>query len=851
MKKILFIFIAVLISVSTSAETYYVKNGGSDAAAGTTDATAWETVNKANTTISGGDTVLFERGSYWREQITPIDGSIGDKTYYGAYGTGVKPLFLGSETKNETTDWTETAPGNHIWTTAASSFTIDVGNIVFNNVESFGVKVMSAIPTLDAQGKFWYDFTNDLVQLYSVGNPATVYSNIECCKNWSAVHRETFSYTTFQNLEWKFWAEDGVYMTHGSSNNDFLDLDMSYLGGGDMLGDYTVRFGGGIVCYRGTSDITILRCRIDNCYDEGISPQGNASEYTISNWVIRNNIITNCQLSFNYFTGVGSTVDGIYFENNTCLYAGYEWSNNQRPNGTYSRHIRIGVNNGTSSNIFIRNNIFYESVDRIYSINDDDDATDFVIDYNCVYTSGTRIGYIGGIYYLSWDDWLNNGKCTPDVNSVNADPLFSGTTFELTSTSKAINRGIDVGLTSDYAGTSVPQGLYFDIGAYEFTGFPLSTTGMGWEDILSHRNFKGSVNFADGFSVEGVPIVFSGGSPVNLPGLTASVPELNKLDGAIVTTAEINYLKGLTDTIPNLLEAKADTVNQAFTGTITLPVTTSIGDVSYIEIGYINGVTSAIQTQLGAKADTADNIDISTVAVMLVDTLRSSGKHILYTQWQVDSLAATIGGGVSIGDVRDEIADSLNALRPIAAATVTGFTPASGSLTLSGADALTLTTTNSTDVTLPTTGTLATTTQVGAKADTAASKLLADRVLVFAPVIGVGNAGDTAAFTLNNVIWGAKWEGSNSLVITKVTGVVYGTTPDIDVDLLYDANFRDSTPTEVFSSDLTITSTTTGSNASINTSNDTIASGSWLWLRIDQATAKPTQCIINIYGYLE
>ena len=40
------------------------------------------------------------------------------------------------------------------------------------------------------------------------------------------------------------------------------------------------------------------------------------------------------------------------------------------------------------------------------------------------------------------------------------------------------------------------------------------------------------------------------------------------------------------------------------------------------------------------------------------------------------------------------------------AATVTSFTPASGSLTLSGADALTLTTTAATNVTLPTTGTL-------------------------------------------------------------------------------------------------------------------------------------------------
>jgi len=127
----------------------------------------------------------------------------------------------------------------------------------------------------------------------------------------------------------------------------------------------------------------------------------------------------------------------------------------------------------------------------------------------------------------------------------------------------------------------------------------------------------------------------------------------------------------------------------------------------------------------------------------------------------------------------------------------------------------------------------------------------ADTALYFAPSIGVGNAGDTAAFTLNNVIWGVKWGGSRSLVITKVTAVVAGTSPDIDLALLYDVNFKDGTPTTVFSSDMTVTSTTTGSDATINSSNDTIAPDAWLWLRVDEATKKPTQCIINIYGYLE
>lgn len=39
------------------------------------------------------------------------------------------------------------------------------------------------------------------------------------------------------------------------------------------------------------------------------------------------------------------------------------------------------------------------------------------------------------------------------------------------------------------------------------------------------------------------------------------------------------------------------------TGTVVLPATTSIGNVSNTEIGYLNGVTSDIQTQIDSKAD--------------------------------------------------------------------------------------------------------------------------------------------------------------------------------------------------------------------------------------------------------
>jgi hypothetical protein len=63
------------------------------------------------------------------------------------------------------------------------------------------------------------------------------------------------------------------------------------------------------------------------------------------------------------------------------------------------------------------------------------------------------------------------------------------------------------------------------------------------------------------------------------------------------------------------LAAKAPLSGPTFSGTVVLPSTTSIGNVSAIEIGYIDGVTSAIQTQLDAKAPLANPTFTGTVTL--------------------------------------------------------------------------------------------------------------------------------------------------------------------------------------------------------------------------------------------
>jgi hypothetical protein len=100
MKRFIFILCLFVTSVSYAA-TYYVRNGGNDAAAGTSESTAWATITKVNNawsdgTIVAGDNILFRKGDIWHGTITVSRaGSSGNPITIGSYGTGEKPIITG------------------------------------------------------------------------------------------------------------------------------------------------------------------------------------------------------------------------------------------------------------------------------------------------------------------------------------------------------------------------------------------------------------------------------------------------------------------------------------------------------------------------------------------------------------------------------------------------------------------------------------------------------------------------------------------------------------------------------------------------------------------------------------
>src|SRR4051812_5083628 len=86
--------------------TYYVDpTSGLDTNPGTSTGTAWQTVAKLNnSTFAAGDSVLFQAGGVWREQLNvPSSGTSGNPITFGSYGTGNAPVLNGTDVL---TGWT-------------------------------------------------------------------------------------------------------------------------------------------------------------------------------------------------------------------------------------------------------------------------------------------------------------------------------------------------------------------------------------------------------------------------------------------------------------------------------------------------------------------------------------------------------------------------------------------------------------------------------------------------------------------------------------------------------------------------------------------------------------------------
>ena len=110
--------------------------------------------------------------------------------------------------------------------------------------------------------------------------------------------------------------------------------------------------------------------------------------------------------------------------------------------------------------------------------------------------------------------------------------------------------------------------------------------------------------------------------------VTASASEVNILDGATLTTAELNYVDGVTSAIQTQLNAKAPLADPTFTGTVNAAALTLSGNL------VVNGTTTTINaTNLTVddpliyvgESNSANSVDLGLVASFNDGTYQHSG----------------------------------------------------------------------------------------------------------------------------------------------------------------------------------------------------------------------------------
>lgn len=456
-KTYLLIICVFTACLNMHATTYYVSNNGNDSNTGTSPSYSWESLDKVNNyTFSPGDSILFNRNDTWRGQLNPQSGNTNGHIYYGAYGSGAKPVIMGSWNITETSYWDNT--GGNIWSTV---FTIplDVGNIIFDNEASFGVKKWSELE-LFQQGDYMYDTLDNKLKLFSITNPAIFYSNIECALAYNIVNQENTSYVIYENLALKYGGGHGI----GGGNTDNIIIrscDISYIGGGAIYHPVYgwVRYGNGIEFWANASNNLVEQCKVWEIYDAAMTNQNEGGIAVQTNIVYRNNLIYNSEWSFEYWNRPqGSFTQNIFFLNNTCLFAGNTWAHEQRPDKR-GRHLNFFQIDASTNNFYIMNNIFYEASSAGLYVLRFSDLDSLTLDYNAWHQTltDTLIDIKWGdstiqVYSMTqFSDYQSAYQ--QDVNSIVQNPVFvdiNNEDYQLQYTSPCINRG-----TPDTTGISV------------------------------------------------------------------------------------------------------------------------------------------------------------------------------------------------------------------------------------------------------------------------------------------------------------------------------------------------------------------------------------------------------------
>ena len=423
--RILLPLLFLSICPVASATDYYVKNGGNNNSDGKSDATAWATISKVNSTaLLPGDIVYFRCGDRWRETLeVPGSGSSNAYIKFTKYGEGLNPKIVGS---NAATGWTNT--GGNVWksnNTFQNPKNAGYGSadIYFENSDNTKKRGLYKSSTSSLTDEYNWAYSSSYIYVFSTGDPGTRYKSVEVPQRDASVYTNNQSYLHFDGIDVHYGAFTGF---DGTTHNDVRDYtgciiencEISCIGG---ISPEQYGFGTNIVF----SDMVIRNCLFYYCGRRSISMNMQAEgSFTVENVIIEKNIFrwgshtTALDLTCNNGgTGLAG-YNGIIFRYNLVeeeqgVSVSYPvnqmWFQNYSGTGSinnvyiYSNIFKYWRENciateGVKGNMFVYNNTFYEnnstggSYGYSYGIYSDSDVSTF------------RMNIKNNIFYSTYKD---------------------------------------------------------------------------------------------------------------------------------------------------------------------------------------------------------------------------------------------------------------------------------------------------------------------------------------------------------------------------------------------------------------------------------------------------------------
>lgn len=390
--------------ISVTGKIYYVSQNGDDSSDGLSPETAWKTIQKVNnSTITGGDAVLFERGTLYRGTVL-----CKPDVTYSSYGKGPKPIITCSpENGTGKEKWSLLDGTDNIWVYYKEM--PETGILIFNDGEDYSIKKVPSFingkfvvrnqPDVEFDVKKHMHINlahfnelkalrdngtpdiapENLCPLYlrcDQGNPGEIYSSIEfAIRNHGFIVGGARN-VTIDNVAVKYVGCHGVAagtccgLTVKNCEFGWIGGAVQYYRGMDgtpRQGQLT-RYGNAIEIYGGCHDYTCDNNYIYQVFDAGVTHQyssGSGGDCKHINVHYTNNLIEYCTYSIEYFLGQYSSPDtlrfqrDIYIENNILRYSGFGFGEQRPEYDCPAAHIKGWDSySALDKNSFIRNNIF-------------------------------------------------------------------------------------------------------------------------------------------------------------------------------------------------------------------------------------------------------------------------------------------------------------------------------------------------------------------------------------------------------------------------------------------------------------------------------------------------------------